>query len=165
MNIFDMIKQKGEFFLGDSLHYLIGVDEYGCHVCEIDGAESYCSSCINEIVKERNAELDTIGYKSFFEIHDCTSNTPFVRISSAVETMPERDNFESCNNCGTEINVSVLFTYPDEIKQWIDEDIVLDEISDSDAYRIYTCITSEDAISQHPKLVNKLINKLKTTKV
>lgn len=165
MNAFDVIKQKGEYFSGDSLHYLIGVDEDGCYVCEIDSAESYCSSCINEIVKERNAELDIIGYKSFLERHDCTSDVPFAKISSACETMPERDDFESCNNCGAEINVGVLFTYSDEIKCWIDEDIVVDEISNSDAYRIYTCITSEDAINEYPKLVNPLKDKLETIRV
>lgn len=160
MSILDIITQKGESFFGDSLNYLIGVDEHGYYVCEIDGEESYCSSCIKEIVKERNAELDRLGYKGFYDIHDCTSDSPFVKISSAVETMPERDDFESCENCGTEIDVGVLFTYDDEIKYWINEDIDAEEISDSDAYRIYTCITSEDAISKYPKLVKQLKEKL-----
>lgn len=165
MNAFDVINKKGEYFFGDSLHYLIGVDEYGCYVCEIDSAESYCSSCIEEIVKEHNAELDRIGYKAFIERHACTSDAPFAKISFACETMPERDDFEACNNCGAEIQVGVLFTCPDEIKRWIDEDIVIDEISDSDAYRIYTCINSEDAISRYPKLVKQVKDKLETIRV
>lgn len=165
MGTFNIIKQKGKYFSGDSLHYLIGVDEHGNFVCEVDGEESYCSSCIKGIVKERNAELNNIGYKSFYEIHDCSSDTPFAKISFACEITPERDDFESCDNCGAEINVGVLFTFPDEIKRWIDEDIAIDEISDSDAYRIYTCITSEGAISKYPKLVNQLRDKLETTRV
>lgn len=160
MSVLDIIKQKGEYFFGDSLNYLIGVNELGDYVCEIDSVESYCSNCIEAIIKERNAELKKIGFKTFSEIHDCNSDTPFVEVSSCVETMPEKDDFESCENCGAEINVCVLFTDDDEIKHWIDKEIVVDELSDSDAYRIYTCITSEDAISKYPKLVKQLKEKL-----
>lgn len=165
MNVLDVIKNKGEYFQGDSLHYLIGVDESGNYVCEIDGEESYCSSCIKKIVEERNAEFERIGYKSFSETHDVSSDDKFVRIDSAIEMSPERDDFESCENCGAEIDVSVLFTLSQEIEYWIDADIVIDEISDSDAYRIYTCITSEDAVSKYPKLVNQLRNKLQAIRV
>lgn len=160
MSVLDIIKQKGEYSFDDSLNYLVGVNELGDYVCEIDGEKSYCSNCIEAIIKERNAELKKIGFKKISEIHDCNSDTPFVEIISCVETMPERDDFESCNNCGTEIYVDVLFTEDNEIKHWIGEEIVVDELSDSDAYRIYTCITSEDAISKYPKLVKQLKEKL-----
>lgn len=165
MNVLDTIKKKGEYFCGDDLHYLIGVDEDGNYVCEIDGEESYCSSCIKKIVEERNAEFERIGYKSFSETHDVSNDNQFVRIDFAIETSPERDDFESCENCRAEIDVSVLFTFSQEIEYWIDRDVAIDEISDSDAYRIYTCITSEDAISKYPKLVNQLKNKLQTISV
>lgn len=162
MNVLDVIRNKGEYFQGDSLHYLIGVDENGNYVCEIDGEESYCSSCIKKIVEERNAEFERIGSKLFSEIHDISNDNQFVRIDSAIETCPEKDDFEQCKSCGAEINVYVLFTFSREIDHWIDADIVIDEISDSDVYRIYTCITSEAAACQYPKLVNQLRNKIKT---
>lgn len=162
MKAFDIIKNKGEYFQGSSLHYLIGIDEREDQVCEIDGSESYCPDCIDKIVKERNEELNRIGYNKFYNTHDCNSSEEFSQISYSTESSPEKDEFELCENCGAEIDVAVLFTFSQEIDHWIgeisDNPFDIDAISDQDAYRIYTCLTSLDALKKHPKEVQKLRN-------
>nr|DAL15370.1 MAG TPA_asm: hypothetical protein [Caudoviricetes sp.] len=160
MTALEILEAKHSAFCGSSLHYLIGIDESEYQVCEIDGSESYCSDCIDKIVKERNEELKRIGYDEFYNTHDCSSSEEFKQISYSTEFSPERDDFELCENCGCEIYVAVLFTFDQEIEYWIDQDIDLENISDQDAYRIYECITSFDAIQKHPKSVEKLKQKL-----
>lgn len=160
MKALDILEAKHSAFCGSSLHYLIGIDEREDQVCEIDGSESYCSSCIDMIVDDRNKELKRIGYNKFYNTHDCNSSEEFKQISYSTESMPEKDDFELCENCGREIDVAVLFTFDQEIEHWIDQDIDLENISDQDAYRIYECITSLDAIEKHPKSVEKLKRKL-----
>lgn len=159
MNAFDIIESKGQYFNGSSLHYLIGLDENDSQVCEIDG-ESYCSTCIDKVVAERNEELKRIGYSSFINTHDCSSDEVFVKVGYATESSPEKDDFEFCENCGAEIDVGVLFTYSDEIEYWIEEishkDFDIEVISEEHAYRIYTCLTSLDAKEKHPNKVNQL---------
>lgn len=160
MKAFDTIKNKGEHFQGSTLHYLIGVDRYGDHVCEVDGSESCCSDCIEKIVSERNEELEKIGYSSFSKVHDCSSDQEFEELRYSTEYSPERDDFEVCENCGAEIDVGVLFTFSQEIDHWIgeisDNLFDVDAISDQDAYRIYICLTSLDALKNHPKEVQML---------
>lgn len=160
MKAFDIIKGKGDGFEGSDLNYLIGVDSCGDHVCEINGSESYCSECIDKIVSEMNEELIRIGFDAFSKVHDCSTDSEFCEVSYSTESLPERDDFESCQSCGCEIDVGVLFTFSQEIDHWIEElrDNIFDinAISDRDAYRIYTCITSEDALERHPKEVQKL---------
>lgn len=160
MTALEILEAKHSAFCGSSLHYLIGIDEREDQVCEIDGSESYCSSCIDMIVDDRNKELKRIGYNKFQNIHDCNSSEEFKQISYSTESSPEKDDFELCENCGREIDVAVLFTFDQEIEHWIDQDIDIDNISDQDAYRIYECITSLDAIEKHPKSVEKLKQKL-----
>lgn len=162
MKTIEILEAKHSAFCGSSLHYLIGTDERECQVCEIDGSESYCSDCIGKIVKERNEELKRIGYEKFKDIHDCNSSSKFKEIASSVESSPEKDDFELCENCGCEIDVAVLFTFDQEIEHWIDQDIDIHNISDQDAYRIYECITSLDAIEKHPKSVDRLKTKIET---
>lgn len=160
MKAFDIIKHKGENFQGSSLYYLTGVDRYGDQVCEVDSCESYCAECIKKIVSERNEELKRIGYDAFCKIHDCSSDQEFEEIDYSIETSPEYDDFKSCENCGAEIDVSVLFTFNEEIDHWIgeivDNNFCIDEMSEQDAYRIYNCLTSVDALEKHPKEVRKL---------
>jgi hypothetical protein len=162
MKAFDIIKNKGEYFQGSSLHYLIGVDGCGDQVCEVDGSESYCSDCIEKIVSERNEELKKKGYSSFSKVHDCSGDQEFEEIRYSTEYSPEDDDFELCENCGAEIDVGVLFTFSQEIDHWIgeisDNLFDIDVISDQDAYRIYTCLTSLDALEKHPNKVQKLRN-------
>lgn len=160
MKALDILEAKHSAFCGSSLHYLIGIDEREDQVCEIDGSESYCSDCIDKIVKERNEELMRIGYDQFYKTHDCSSSKEFKKVSYSTEYSPRRDDFELCENCGCEIDVAVLFTFDQEIEHWIDQDIDLENISDQYAYRIYECITSLDAIEKHPKSVEKLKQKL-----
>ena len=161
MKTIEVLEKKHSDFQGSSLHYLIGEDKYEDQVCEIDGSESYCSDCIEHVVKERNEELKRIGYDEFYKIHDCSNSQKFKQVSYSTESSPERDDFELCENCGCEIDVAVLFTFDQEIEHWIDQDIDPDIISDQDAYRIYECITSLDAIERHPKSVEKLKEKIK----
>lgn len=160
MKTLEILEAKHSAFCGSSLHYLIGIDEREDQVCEIDGYESYCSDCIDKIVKERNEELKRIGYEQFYKSHDCSSSEEFRQISYSTESSPEKDDFELCENCGCEIDVAVLFTFDQEIEHWVDQDIDIDNISDQDAYRIYECITSLDAIEKHPKSVEKLKQKI-----
>lgn len=160
MTALEILEAKHSAFCGSSLHYLIGEDEFENQVCEIDGSESYCSDCIDKIVKERNKELKRIGYERFYKTHDCSSQSGFKNVSYSTESSPKKDDFELCENCACEIKVSVLFTFDQEIEHWIDQDIDLEIISDQDAYRIYECITSLDAIQKHPKSVKKLKEKI-----
>lgn len=160
MKALEILEAKHSSFHGSSLHYLIGIDEREYQVCEIDGSESYCSDCIDKIVQERNEELKRIGYEQFYKTHDCNSSEEFRQISYSTESMPEKDDFELCENCGCEIDVAVLFTFDQEIEHWIDQEIEIDNISDQDAYRIYECITSLDAIEKHPKSVQRLKDKI-----
>ena len=160
MKAFDIIKQKGEYFQGRNLYYLKGVDRYGDQVCEVDGSESYCSECHKKIALERNEELTRIGYAAFFKSHDCSNDQEFEKIGTAIESCPEYDDFMQCENCGAELEVSVLFTFSEEIDHWINEiennNFSIGEISEQDAYRIYSCLTSEDAFEKHHKEVKKL---------
>lgn len=160
-----ILEAKHSAFCGSSLHYLIGEDEYENQVCEIDGSESYCSECIDKIVNKRNKELKQLGYKEFYKNHDCSSSEKFIQVSYSTESCPEKDDFELCENCSSEINVSVLFTFNQEIEHWIDQDIDIDNISDQDAYRIYECLTSLDAVKKHPKSVEKLKQKIISIKL
>lgn len=159
MKAFDIIKEKGEYFYGTSLCYLVGL-ENGDEICEIDGSEHYCPECIDSIVKERNEELNRIGYLNFINVHDCSSNITFDNIGYSIQSLPEDDDFCICDNCGCEIQVGVLFTFNQEILYWIDQfknnslDIGL--LSEQDAYHIYTCITSEDAKDNYPSEVKEL---------
>ena len=160
MKAFDIIKHKGENFQGSNLYYLEGVDKHGDQVCEVDGCESYCSECHKKIALERNEELTRIGYAAFFKAHDCSNEQEFEKIGTAIESCPEYDDFRQCENCGAELEVGVLFTFSDEIDHWIgeieDNNLSIDELSEQDAYLIYTCITSKDAFEKHPKEVTKL---------
>ena len=160
MKAFDIIKQKGDNFQGSSLCYLTGIDRHGYQVCEVDGSESFCSNCIKKIASERNDELKRIGYFAFHKKHDCSSNQEFEKIGYSIESSPEEDDFILCENCGTEIDVYVLFTFSQEIEHWINEiennNFSIDNISEQDAYRIYNCLTSMDALEKHPKEVKKL---------
>lgn len=161
MKAFDVIKNKGEHFRGSNLHYLIGVDWYGGQVCEVDGSESYCSDCIEKIVSERNQDLKRMRCFSFSKVHDCSSDQEFEEIGYSTEYSPVRDDFEICENCGAEIDVRVLFTFSQELDHWIGEIRdnllgIIDAISDQDAYRIYICLTSLDALKKHPKEVQML---------
>ena len=160
MNAFDTIKHRGENFQGSRLYYLKGIDESGFTDCEVDGSESYCSKCIKKIVSERNEELARIGYAAFFKAHDCSNDEKFDEIGAVIESCPEYDDFRQCENCGAELEVGVLFTFSQEIDYWIGEiennNFSIGEISEQDAYRIYSCLTSEDAFEKHPKEVTKL---------
>ena len=73
---------------------------------------------------------------------------------------PVYDDFKLCENCDSEIDVIVLFTFSQEIDHWIGEiennNFSIDNISEQDAYRIYSCLTSEDAFEKHHKEVKKL---------
>ena len=160
MNAFDTIKHRGENFQGSRLYYLKGIDESGFTDCEVDGSESYCSKCIKKIVSERNEELKRIGYAAFFKAHDCSNDEKFDEIGAVIESCPEYDDFRQCENCGAELEVGVLFTFSQEIDYWIGEiennNFSIGEISEQDAYRIYSCLTSEDAFEKHHKEVKKL---------
>lgn len=160
MKAFDIIKQKGENLQVSNLYYLKGVDRYGYQVCEVDGSEAFCSNCIKKIASERNDELKRIGYFAFHKKHDCTNNREFEKIDYSIESSPEEDDFKLCENCGTEIDVYVLFTFSQEIEHWINKiennNFSIDNISEQDAYRIYNCLTSMDALEKHTKEVKKL---------
>lgn len=146
------------------LNYLIGLDESGDQICEIDSSNSYCNNCIYEIVKEINEELTNIGYVDFYKKHDCNSHEVIHSVSSSVESSPEDDDFCCCENCGAEIDVGVLFTCTGELDHWLYTDIDLLKISAQDAHRLFTCITSADAEVRHKELVGKLIEKVNNLK-
>ena len=160
MKAFDIIKQKCDNFQGSSLYYLTGIDRHGYQVCEVDGFESFCSNCIKKIASERNDELKRIGYSAFSKIHDCSGDREFEKIGYSIESCPVYDDFKLCENCDSEIDVIVLFTFSQEIDHWIGEiennNFSIDNISEQDAYRIYSCLTSEDAFEKHHKEVKKL---------
>lgn len=160
MKTFDKIKIKAEAIQVSNLYYLTGVNKSGNQACEVDGSESFCSNCIKKIVSDRNDELKRLGYADFCKIHDCSSNQEFEEIGYSLESSPESDDFKQCENCGSEIDVSVLFTFSQEIEHWIGEiinnNLNIDTISEQDSYRIYNCLTSEDAFEKHPKEVKKL---------
>lgn len=162
MNALKIIKEKGDNFNGEKLCYLIGKCK-GRFVGEINGSDSYCPKCIDSIIKGMQDKLDKIGFKEFQKIYDCPESL-IDEIGYGVESMPESDDFCTCENCECELQVGVLFTFSQEIDHWIEQaksnNIDLNALSDSDAYRINGCITSEDALEKHPKEVKELYSLL-----
>lgn len=160
MSNIEILKEKCIDFRGEYLCYLIGLDEDGDQICEIDGSESYCPNCIKKVVSEYNEKLAR-DYDIFRNNHDFNGCEDKVcKVDYATESNPEKDDFCICDKCGCEIDVGVLFTFSQEIDHWLDADINLNDISDQDAYRLYMCIESEDAKEKHPELTIKLREKI-----
>ena len=160
---FEIIEKRAEECELEGLYYLVAIDEDGCQICEIDGSESYCYDCAKTRAEELTVDLMTDGYLEFVRNHDCGDSDRMdeaVKIDFYEESSPEKDDFRSCETCGKEINVGVLFTYDDEIRYWIDQDFDVNDLTPQDAYRIHECITSEEANKNFPKLVRKLKNKI-----
>lgn len=140
-------------------YYLIGLDEDGNYCGEVDSCNSYCLDCAIEKAKELNEELQRNGYEFFSKEHDCPDRV-ISSISYNEESSPEDDDFLTCESCGSEINVGVLFTYDDELRYWIDTDIDIDNLSPQSAYRINECLSSNEAAEKFPELVYKLKEKI-----
>lgn len=143
------------------LHYLIGADDNDNQVTEVDGHNSYCDDCINEVVTEYNNKLknspNKIGY-------GCSEETfkYVVKILMTEESSPERDDFCYCDNCGRLIStVGVLHTFSQEIEHWLDADtsVNFNELEDQDCFIINELI--ENAIDEYPELIKNLKTKIK----
>lgn len=158
----EIIKEKGNYE-GRPLCYLIGIDSDGDEVCEINMGDCYCPECIDKIVESKSSELASLGFDEFTKIHDCSNNEPFVGISYCIESLPERDGFVYCEECGSIIEVGVLYTFSDDILELIDDtddlcdgEIFEDQIEDQYAYKVCNCLSSQDAREKHLELVRKL---------
>ena len=156
LEIIETLAQKCEL---QGKYYMIGLDADGNYCGEIDPTDSYCFECAKTRVFELNEEIQRYGYELFSKKHDCP-DMEIASISYAEESSPEDDDFLTCDSCGSEIDVGVLFTYADELEYWISELVDIDDLTPQDAYRINTCLTSSEAKERYPKLVEMLREKI-----
>lgn len=161
MTAIEIIKQKHDKYelLGD-LHYLIGLDDDDTQICEINSDISYCEKCAIEESGILNKKLKEIGLQAFKKEYGIEYIEDLYEIGYTEEYSPERDCFEACETCCIELDCGVLFTFSQEIDYWIGEiedgRLDLSDMSEQNAYRLYTCLTSKDALKKHPKQVSIL---------
>lgn len=164
MEIFNIIKHRAEKFETENnkynLHYLIGVDEHNNQVTEINGDNSYCNDCVDEVLKEYNKKLKETPYELDFNCTDEEFNN-VKEILITEEGSPEKDDFCICENCHRLIStVNVLHTFTQEIDHWLESDVSIDlnDLKDEDCFILNELIENAD----YPELISQLKNKIKS---
>jgi hypothetical protein len=170
MDALRTIRRKADKFerndLKYSLYYLTCFDEEGTQ-SEINGHKSYCCECIDKTFDKLFEDFKTGGSKKIHEDNDVSHGDDFeiVELSYSEESMPERDDFVRCEDCGCLIRAGNLHTFSDELENFLlDEyDLKLKSLSKEECYIIRELIYSEDSISKYPELIKQLRNKIKAS--
>ena len=119
-----LLRNKADKLKPEPSCYLIGVDEYGDELMEIDGYMAYCPDCAQKRADELTEELKKVGFETFRKQHDCsTDDEDLARVDYIREFLPEDDDFAGCQHCGKELERDILFTFSQEIDHWLDEKI------------------------------------------
>lgn len=156
----DIIRKRADTVETSGVFYIVLMDNYG-DTTEFSPDYNYCEKCADKIAEQLTKELKAIGFDAFIKKYDLSGIGSIHNIVAVEETMPERDGFIVCDECGAELDCGSLYSFEDDIRcaiERVEKAKQVSDLSDSDCYYVTHCLDDDDSREKHPELYRKLVD-------
>lgn len=156
----NIIRKRSETVKTSGVFYIVLMDNYG-DTSEFSPDYNYCEKCADKKAEKLTEELKAIGFDAFVKKYDLRNIDSIHNIVAVEETMPERDGFIVCDECGAALHCASLHSFEDDICSAIErvEEVEhVSDLSDTDCYYVAHCLDDGESREKHPELYRKLVD-------